>query len=73
MPDQKDENGKGSFMEACTCYLPHSLKFLKGKYFAVMLNSAQKQIFADKIFVVKPPATPCIYYKLKISQENIFA
>ena len=29
------------------------LKFSRIKYFAVWLNSAQKQIFADKIFVVE--------------------
>ena len=27
-----------------------------------LANSAQKQFFADKIFVVKLPATPCNYY-----------
>jgi hypothetical protein len=34
-------------------YVPYSLKFSKIKYFAVWPNSAQKQIFADKIFVVE--------------------
>ena len=33
--------------------IPYSLKFSRIKYFAGWLNSAQKQIFADKIFVVK--------------------
>ena len=33
--------------------LPYSLKFSRIKYFVVWLNSAQKQIFADKIFVVE--------------------
>ena len=32
--------------------LPYSLKFWRIKYFAVLPNSAQKQIFVDKIFVV---------------------
>ena len=31
----------------------YSLKFSKIKYFAVWLNSAQKQIFTDKIFVIE--------------------
>ena len=34
-------------------YIPYSLIFSRIKYFAVWLNSAQKQIFTDKIFVVK--------------------
>ena len=33
--------------------IPYSLKFSRIKYFVVWLNSAQKPIFADKIFVVK--------------------
>ena len=33
--------------------IPYSLKFLRIKYFVVWLNSAQKQIFADQIFVVE--------------------
>ena len=32
--------------------LPYSLKFSRIKYFVVLPNSAQKQISADKIFVV---------------------
>ena len=32
--------------------IPYSLKFSRIKYFADWLNSAQKQIFMDKIFVV---------------------
>ena len=32
--------------------IPYSLKFSRIKYFAVLPNSAQNQIFADKIFVV---------------------
>ena len=34
-------------------YHNNSLKFSRIKYFAVWLNSAQKQFFADKIFVVE--------------------
>ena len=33
--------------------IPYSLIFLRIKYVAVWLNSAQKQIFTDKIFVVE--------------------
>ena len=33
--------------------VPYSLKFSRIKYFAVLPNSAQKQIFTDKIFMVK--------------------
>ena len=33
--------------------IPYSLIFSRIKYFAVWLNSAQKQIFTDKIFVVE--------------------
>ena len=33
--------------------VPYSLIFSRIKYFAVWLNSAQKQIFTDKIFVVE--------------------
>ena len=33
--------------------IPYSLKFSRIKYLVVWLNSAQKQIFADKIFVVE--------------------
>ena len=33
--------------------IPYSLKFSRIKYFADWLNSAQKQIFTDKIFVVE--------------------
>ena len=29
--------------------IPYSLKFWRGKYFVVLPNSAQKQIFTDKI------------------------
>ena len=32
--------------------LPYSLKFSRDKYFTVLPNSAEKQIFTDKIFVV---------------------
>ena len=45
---------------------------LRIKYFAVLPNSAQTQIFSDKIFVVKVPAMHCIRYELKISQKIIF-
>ena len=34
-------------------YIPYSLKFSRIKYFVVWLNSAQKHIFADKMFVVE--------------------
>ena len=37
------------FMAVVTSIL-YSLKFSRGKYFVVLANSAQKQIFADKIF-----------------------
>ena len=50
-----------------------SLKFLRGKYFAVLANSAQKQIFTDKIFVIKLPATHCSCYEAEISRDKIFA
>ena len=33
-------------------HIPYSLNFSRIKYFAVLPNSAQKQIFEDKIFVV---------------------
>ena len=33
-------------------YIPYSLKFSRIKYFVVLPNSAQKQIFTDKIFMV---------------------
>ena len=33
--------------------IPHSLKFSRIKYFADLPNSVQKQIFADKTFVVE--------------------
>ena len=39
----------------------------------VLPNSTQKHIFADEIFVVKLPATQCIYYELEISREKTFA
>ena len=32
--------------------IPYSQKFSRVKYFAVLPNSTQKQIFADKIFMV---------------------
>ena len=38
---------------SCMTTLPYSLKSSRIKYFAVWLNSAQKQIFTDKIFVVE--------------------
>ena len=50
--------------------IPYSLKFSRGKYFAVLPNSAQKQIFMDKIFVVKLPATHYSYYEVEISREK---
>ena len=41
----------GRWHEAITYYnIPYSLKFSRIKYFAVWLNSAQKQIFTDKNF-----------------------
>ena len=39
---------------------------LRGKYFAVLPSSAQKQIFMDKIVVVKLPATHCICYDYEL-------
>ena len=33
--------------------IPYSLKFLRIEYIAVWLNSAQKQILTDKIFMVE--------------------
>ena len=33
--------------------VPYSIIFSRIKYFAVWLNSAQKQIFMDKIFMVE--------------------
>ena len=39
--------------------IPYSLKFSRIKYFAVWLNSAQKQIFTDKIFVVERARELC--------------
>ena len=41
-------------------HIPYSIK-----YFAVLPNSAQKQIFTN--FMVKLPATHCICYELEIS------
>ena len=48
-------SGNNSILHlGCGSYeIPYSLKFSRIKYFAVWLNSAQKQIFADKIFVVE--------------------
>ena len=40
-------------------WVPYRLKFSKIKYFAVWLNSAQKQIFTDKIFVVERARELC--------------
>ena len=45
--------GNGRYTYMYMNVLPYSLKFSRIKYFAVWLNSAQKQIFADKIFVVE--------------------
>ena len=52
--------------------LPYSLKFSRIKHFEVLPNSAQKQIFMDKIFVVMVPVMHYIYYELEISREKIF-
>ena len=41
------------FIQDHSVEIPYSLKFSRIKYFVVWLNSAQKQIFADKIFVVE--------------------
>ena len=49
--------------------IPYSLKL---KYFVVLPNSAQKQIFTNIIFMVKVPAMYCISYELEISQIKIF-
>ena len=35
--------------ETGSCLVPYSLKFSRGKYFAFLPNSAQKQIFTNKI------------------------
>ena len=53
--------------------LPYSLKFSRIKYFAVLPNSDQKQIFTNKIFVFWLPALHCICHKLEISWEKNFA
>ena len=39
--------------------LPYSLNFSKIKYFSFWLNSAQKQIFTNKIFVVDVECELC--------------
>ena len=54
--------------------IPYSLKFSGIKYFAVWLNSAQKQNFADKIFVVERESrkVPLIYVRMTTSTK-IFA
>ena len=41
----------------------NNLKYSRIKYFAVWLNSAQKQIFTDKIFVVEHESCTYIYNK----------
>ena len=38
------------------------LKFSRGKYIVVLPNSAQKQIFTDKTFMIKLLATPCFFF-----------
>ena len=38
----------------------------------VLPNSAQKQIFAENIFVVKLPTMPCICFERKLSRKKIF-
>ena len=52
------------FFVTDTLKIWYSLKFLRGKYFMVLANSAQKQIIVDKSFVVKVPGTHCICYGL---------
>ena len=52
--------------------IPYSLKFSRIKYFTVLPNSAQKQIFTDKIFTVKFPAMHCVSFELEISREKVF-
>ena len=50
----------------------HSLKFLRDKHYIMVLpNFAQKQIFMDKVFMIKLPATLCICYELAISWEKV--
>lgn len=52
------------------------LRFSKGniklKGFTVLPNSTQKLTFADKIFVVKLPAMPYIFYERELSREEHF-
>ena len=49
-----------------------ALNILRIKYFVVLPNSGRKQIFTDKIFVVKVPVMHCICYEVEISREKIF-
>ena len=48
--------------------IPYSLKFSRGNILQLP-KSVQNQIFVDKIFMLKLPATPSIYYELDISWE----
>lgn len=47
--------------------IPYSLIFLRSKHFVILPNSAQKQIFTDKIFIVKLPTRHYCCYKLEVS------
>ena len=53
--------------------VPYSLKFSRIKYFVVWLNSAQKQIFADKIFVVERESRKVHTYVYRIQQVLNFS
>ena len=64
---------KSIFKQVHLFEIPYRLKFSRDKYFAVLPNSAQKQIFMDKIFVVKLPAVHCSCYEVEILREKIFA
>ena len=66
------ENTPSHILYDCEGILSYSLKFLRGKYFEVLPIPVQKQIFADKLIMVKLPAMPCISYEFEISQEKIF-
>ena len=54
-------------------WVPYSQKFSRGKHISMfLLNSAQKQIFTDKFFVVKLPAMHYSCYEPEISWEKFF-
>ena len=53
-------------------YIPYNLKFSRIKYFVVWLNSVQKQIFADKIFVVERESRKVHTYMYVYNKYQIF-